>query len=75
MFDGISTVVPPICAVITEVADRTSFPSFAGNTSAHGTASSESTTGIFTISCLQAVLCLLKSGISYPLLETCLIQP
>lgn len=75
MVDGISTVVLPICAVITEAADRTSLPSISGNTSAHGTASRESTTGIFTISCLQAVPCFVKSGTSYPLLAACLIQP
>ena len=52
MVDGISTVVPPICAVITEAVARTSLFSIAGNTSAHGTTSRESTTETFTISCL-----------------------
>ena len=44
MFDGISTVAPPICAVISGTSGKNALPSIDGTTSTHGTASSESTT-------------------------------
>lgn len=50
MSDGISIVVSPICAVITETVATTSLLSIVGNTSTHEVTSSESTTEIFTIS-------------------------
>ena len=52
MFDGISTVVPPICAVISGTSGKNALPSIDGTKSAHGTTSGESTTETLTISCL-----------------------
>lgn len=62
MFDGISTVAPPICAVISGTSGKNALPSIDGAKSAHGTTSRESTTETLTISCLVDWLVPFQTG-------------